>query len=302
MSDTLLVTGAAGHLGRRVLANLLDGHGIEPARLVAVTRDPARLADVAARGVTVRRGDFDDPASLASAFAGANRMLLISTDALDRPGARLAQHRAAIAAAEAAGLDHIVYTSMPNPGDSVVTFAPDHLLTERALSASKLSWTVLRNAWYIENLALTLPSALASGQWVTAAGDGRTAYVSREDCARAAASALAAPSSANAVYDVTGPAAVTVAEVAATVSEILKTPIAVVQVTDDALTQGMIGAGVPGPIAKILTSFDTNARLGKFDLVTDAVQRLTGRPPETLRAWFEANGQSLVPKAVGAST
>lgn len=303
MSDTLLVTGAAGQLGRRVLANLLDGHGIDPARLVAVTRDPAKLADLAARGVTVRRGDFDDPASLPSAFAGVDRMLLISTDALDRPGARVAQHRAAIAAAEAAGVSHVVYTSMPKPDDSVIPFAPDHLSTEQALAASRLGWTILRNAWYVENLSFALPAVLASGKWFTAAGEGRTAYVWREDCARAAASALAASPSANAIYDITGPEALTVAEVAATVGDVLKKSIAVVQVSEDDLAKGMMAAGVPAPLASIFAASDTNVRLGKFDVVTDAVERLTGRKPETLRSWFEMNRQSVLPAgAVGATT
>ena len=170
MSDTLLVTGASGQLGRRVLAHLLDTCAVPPARLIAVTRDPAKLADFAARGVEVRRGDFDDPGSLGEAFKGAGRLLLISTDALDTPGRRLAQHQAAIAAAKTAGVRHIVYTSMPNPDGSPIPFAPDHLGTEQALALSGRGWTILRNAWYFENLAFSLPGALApraseSGMW-----------------------------------------------------------------------------------------------------------------------------------------
>ena len=107
-SPRLLVTGAGGQLGRRVVELLLEA-GVS--NLVAASRDPAKLADLQARGVETRRADFDDPASLPAAFAGVDRLLLISTDSLGAPGHRIAQHRAAIAAAQAAGVSHLVYTS-----------------------------------------------------------------------------------------------------------------------------------------------------------------------------------------------
>ena len=148
--------------------------------------------------------------SLLNAFSGVDRLLLISTDALDRPGRRLAQHRAAVAAAVKAGVKHVVYTSMPNPEPgSRVIFAPDHYGTEQALKESGLSWTILRNAWYAENLAFTLPAALATGKWITSAGEGRIPHIARDDCAEAAAAALASPSTDNARYDITGPEALT---------------------------------------------------------------------------------------------
>jgi NAD(P)H dehydrogenase (quinone) len=295
VSDTLLVTGASGQLGRRVLAHLLDTCAVPPARLIAVTRDPAKLADFAARGVEVRRGDFDDPGSLGEAFKGAGRLLLISTDALDTPGRRLAQHQAAIAAAKTAGVRHIVYTSMPNPDGSPIPFAPDHLGTEQALALSGRGWTILRNAWYFENLAFSLPGALASGKWFTASGDGRIAHLSRNDCARAAAFALAAEPGGTTVYDITGPVAETTAEIAALVSQALGKPIEVVQVSDDDLVRGMVAAGVPEPMAAILASFDTNTRLGRAANVSDAIEKLTGRKPETLRSYLAANSQTFLP-------
>lgn len=295
MSDTLLVTGASGQLGRRVLAHLLETLSISPARLVAVTRSPAKLADVAARGVAVRHGDFDDPASLGPAFAGADRLLLISTDAFDRPGVRIAQHRAAVAAAKDAGVKHVIYTSMPGPEDSPIPFAPDHLGTEQALAASGLGWTVLRNAWYFENLAFSLPRVLETGKWYTSAGDGRTAFLARDDCARVAAHVLAGAGAVNTIYDITGSVALTNAEIAATVSEVLARPVEIVPVSDAELVAGMIAAGVPEPVARIWASFDTATRLGKFAKVTDAVEKLTGKPPETFRAFLAANKALFLP-------
>lgn len=299
-SELLLVTGASGQLGRRVIAHLLDTCGVAPSRLVAVTRNPSKLSDVAARGVDVRRGDFDEPASLGAAFQGVARLLLISTDALERPGARLAQHRAAIAAAKAAGVKHVVYTSIPKADEIPVPFAPDHAGTEQTLVMSGLGWTILRNALYFDNLAFSLPSVLATGKWYSSAADGRIANVSREDCARAAAYALAVRPVANSVYDITGPAALTTSEIAATVSEVLGKPIELVSVSDDDLLLGMVAAGVPEPMARIFVSFDTTTRLGLFSAVSDAVEKLTGRPPEQLRHFLVANrGAFLSPPHEG---
>src|SRR5581483_29727 len=293
MSQKLLVTGAAGHLGQRVIAHLIETHRVPPTRIVAATRNPEKLGALAAAGVTVRRADFDDATSLSTAFAGVDRLLLISTDALDKPGRRLAQHKAAIEAARKAGVKHVIYTSMPNPESSVVTFAPDHLGTERALTASGLGWTVLRNAWYMENLFMALPGVLASGKWFTSSGDGREPYISREDCARAAAAALVSDQTANARYDITGSQAYTRAEVAALVSQVSGKPIEVVQVSDEQLAQGLTAAGIPGFFVPALVSFDTNTRLGYFDLVSDDVRKLTGQAPQSLRDFLAANKAAL---------
>jgi NAD(P)H dehydrogenase (quinone) len=300
-SGLLLVTGASGQLGRRVLAHLLDAGGVAPSRLVAVTRNPAKLADLAARGVAVRPGDFDDPASLGAAFKDADRLLLISTDTLDRPGARLAQHGAAVAAAKAAGVQHIVYTSIPKADEIPVPFAPDHAGTEQIIARSGLGWTILRNALYFDNLAFSLPAMLATGKWYSSAEDGRIANVSREDCALAAAFALAAPQPASTIFDITGPAALTTAEIAATVSEVFGKQIDVVRVSDDDLAKGMVAAGVPEPMARIFVSFDTTTRLGLFAPVSGSVEKLTGRKPESLKDFLFANKQALLSAALAGS-
>lgn len=293
MPSTFLVTGAAGQLGQRAIAHLLDSQHVSPDRVVATTRHPEKLASLSARGVKVRKADFEDPASLAAAFAGVDRMLLISTDAIDRPGRRLAQHKAAIDAARAAGIKRIVYTSMPNPDDSLIPFAPDHLGTEQAIAASGIAWTILRNTWYMENLFMSAPAALASGKWYTSTGGGRAAHVSREDCARAAAAALASEAPGNLRFDISGPQALTLAEIASTLSGVVGKPIEVVQVTDEQLAQGMIAAGVPEFVVPLMVAFDANTRAGKVDIVSNAVEQLTGTPPQTLRAFVTAHKQAF---------
>ncbi|WP_443750269.1 SDR family oxidoreductase [Asticcacaulis solisilvae] len=283
--STLLVTGAAGKLGRHVVNLLLEQGGNT---VIAASRDPSKLADLTAKGAEARRADFDDPASLEAAFKGVDRVLIISTDALGVPGKRLEQHTNAVNAARAAGVKEVVYTSMPNPETSAVLFAPDHLGTEKAIKASGLAYTILRNAWYAENLLHSLPAAFASGNWYTASGDGVIPYVAHDDCARAAAAALSKPA-ANQTLDITGPEAVSPDQMAAIAREVTGKPLNVVKVTDEQLADGLKHAGFPDVLIPTFVSFDTATRQGDFDRVSSDIETLTGRKPETLKAVFEAN-------------
>lgn len=291
MSDKLLVTGASGHLGRLVLDKLL-ANGVAPGRIIATTREPSKLADYAARGIDVRAADFNDPASLAKAFEGAARLALISTDTI---GQRLQQHKNAIAAAKAAGVNHIVYTSMPKPDpESRITFAPEHRGTEEALKETGLGYAILRNAWYQENMFMNLPQVLASGHWYTSAGEGKVSHVSREDCAAALAAALQSDTTESRVYTLTGPEAFTTAEIARMASEATGKPIEVIQLSDDQLAEGMKAAGVPDFLVPFLVGFDANTRLGGADIVTNDVEILTGKKPRPFRAFFDANKVALL--------
>ena len=286
---TFLVTGANGKLGRHVTQLLLDA---KAGTVIAASRDPSKLADLAALGAQTRAADFDNPASLAEAFKGVDRLLLISTDGM-APGQRLAQHSAAIAAAKAAGVGHVVYTSMPKPETSAVSFADDHLGTENTLKASGLPYTILRNSWYQENLFLALPPALKNGQWYSSAGDGRIPHIAHADCARAAAAALIqAP--LNQTFTLTGPELLTTQQIAALASAATGKPLQVVEVTDEQLAGGMKHAGVPDMLIPMLVSFDTNTRQGGFDILTDDVEKLTGQKPSTLQAFLTANAQALL--------
>jgi NAD(P)H dehydrogenase (quinone) len=289
---TLFVTGASGHLGRRVVELLLEkGAG----KVVAGTRKPEKLADLAARGVTVRHADFEDPKGLEAALAGVDRVLIISTDAIDRPGRRLAQHKAAVAAAGAAGVKHAVYTSMPNPETSPVVFAPDHLGTEQALAASGMSWTITRMCWYTDFLIPTLAPAVASGQLIAATGQGGAPYVTREDCAQAAAAALASTETSNRTWNITGPAVVTYAELAKLVSELTGRPVTYVPVDAAERTAQLIAVGTPEPIAKVLVSGQVAIAQGKMGAATTAVKELTWREPLSVREFLSARKAALLP-------
>lgn len=294
MSDRIFVTGASGKLGGAIVRHLLETEGVPASRVVAITRDPAKLGALAAKGVEVRAGNFDDEAELANAFAGAGTVLIVSTDTLDRPGARLAQHLNAVSAARKAGATHLAYTSMfaPEPGNPVA-FAPDHHGTEEAIRASGIGYTIFRNGWYQENLLMSLPAALASGQWYTSAGAGRTSYVLRDDLARAIAAGLAKPVAQNRVLTLSGPEAFTNAEIAAMVAQATGKPLQVVDLTDEQLAGGLKAAGLPEPVIPVFVSFDTATRAGVLADVTPTIETMTGRKPAPLHAWLEANKAAL---------
>ncbi len=293
----VLVTGANGHLGRAVLHHLLETFRIPSTDVIAASRNPSKLVDLAAQGVETRSADFDDEAGLVEAFAGVQRVLIVSTDDLATPGRRLAQHRHAVAAATKAGVEHIAYTSMPNPDKSLVSFAPDHLGTEDGIKASGTPYTIVRNSWYHDNYLVSMPHNLQTGQWFTAMGTGRISNISRDDCGRAAAAVLARPPAGNTTLTLTGPESLTAEEIAERVSQAAGKPLQVVHVSDEQLAGGLAAAGLPDFVVKMLVSTETNVRAGNFDLVTRDFEQLTGQEPQSLADYFrERKAELLNPK------
>jgi NAD(P)H dehydrogenase (quinone) len=285
---TVAITGASGHLGRRTAELVLER--VAPSDLVLLTRTPDQLADLAGRGAVVRRADFDEPESVREALAGVERMLLISAVDL---GHRVQQHRAAIDAAQHAGVRHVLYTSIPNPvPENPAGVVPDHKATEEALRASGLAWTFLRNNLYAEYQVPTAAQAIATGQLVTNAADGRTAFVSRDDCAAAAAAVLTSAGHENTAYDITGPEAVSAEDIAALAGEIGGKDIEVVHVDDDGFVAGLTGAGLPDVAARLYASFGASTRGGFLEGVSSAIQDLTGEAPRSLRTVLtDASGE-----------
>src|ERR1700722_17045883 len=213
----LLVTGASGNLGKAVVAEL---RRLGAKKVIAATRTPGRHPELASLGVEEREADFDRPETLQTAFRGVARLLLVSTDSLHAPDLRIQQHREAIQAAVNAGVEHIVYTSLPNAHPTEGPSIPDdHFWTEVALFESGLNWTILRNNLYTEVILRFAPFALKTGKLVSATQSQGRSYVSREDCARTAATALL-NATGKAIYDVTGPASITHDEIASNVSRL----------------------------------------------------------------------------------
>jgi NAD(P)H dehydrogenase (quinone) len=288
-----IVTGASGQLGSQVIETLL-AQGAEP--LVAITRKPEKLAALRARGVDVRAGDFNDPATLGAAFAGGGRLLIISTDDLE-PGKRLAAHRNAISVAQKAGVSHIVYTSLTNPDESSpITFAADHRETEALIKQTGIPHTILRDCLYTDLFLMSAPQAIGAGALYAAAGDGKAGYVTRADCARAAAAALLTETGST-VRDITGPEAVSHAEVAAILSEVAGKEIPYVPITRDALVEAMVRNGLPEFMADVFSSFDVAIAKGYMDVASDDVEALTGHKAQSVRDFLLASKSALTGQA-----
>jgi NAD(P)H dehydrogenase (quinone) len=303
---TIIVTGATGGFGRAATALLLER--IPPTQLILTTRKPELLADLAARGVSVRQADFDHPDTLGAAFAGGDRMLLISTA---RVGSRVQQHENAARAAVKAGVRHIVYTSIlsADKPDNPAIVKLDHRATELAIEASGAAWTFLRDSQYAEAIAMAvIPPALASGVLPDNAHDGPIAFVSRDDCVASAVGALTTDGHERRAYDITGPELLSFPKAVAMAAQIAGRPIDYRRVSDAQMFAYFDSLGVPrhasddptaGPIpwsSDDMVTFGRSIREGYFNILSDSVLKLTGKAPRSLRSVLEQY-QHTWPKA-----
>jgi len=288
---SILVTGAGGALGRQVCASLLStGHP----RVIAASRAPERLRDLAMAGVEVRHADFDQSTTLDAAFYGVSRALIVSTDALMVPGLRRRQHEAALGAALRQGVRHIAYTSMPDPVRATsIPFALDHAAMEEALRGSGAGWTSLRNSWYQENLLAYLPQIVRDGTWFTAAGTGRIAFVARTDAAAAAATVLATDHAQGAI-DIAGPQALTIEEIAAIVGEGLGRRIRVEHVSPAILQLEMVRQGVDPGVVGMVAMTEATQKAGHFEVSGNPLNTLLGRPSRTLEDFVRIHQRDLL--------
>lgn len=288
----LLVTGASGKLGLKVVSYLLNEFKIAPSQLIVTTRKTEDLTDLVAKGVDVREADFANPSSLEQAFTGADNLLLISIDAI---GQRSELHHNAIKAAEKAGVKHITYTSMPSADNSPVVFAFEHIASEKAITDSAIkNWTVLRNNWYYENLPDFFSSRLQTGTWLTATAQGRIAQISRSDLAYAAASALTQALDGKTTLTLNGPESLTTQEMATKINSVLATSIDVVQLSDEAYKAQLQQFQLPDGLIAMITTMDQHDR-GNLSAGSSAdFEQLTGRKPQTFDTWLQENKSSLL--------
>ena len=276
----IAVTGATGQLGRLVIASLL--RRVPAEQIIAAARTPSKAADLATLGVQVREADYSKAATLAKAFAGATRLLLISSPSIDN---RVAEHKAAIDAAKTAGVELLAYTSVLRADTSTLLVAPDHWATEQYLTASGIAWVLLRHPSYIENYTASLGSALEHGVIAGAAGNGRNSAVTRADLADAAAIVLTTPGRAGKIYELGSDVAFTMAEFAAEVSDQSGTNVIYSDMTQHAYQALLEKVGVPSKFASLIADSDAKAAThGELYTASRDLSGLIGRPTTTLAA------------------
>jgi NAD(P)H dehydrogenase (quinone) len=278
----ITITGAAGKLGRLVAQDVIARVGATGVTLAS--RDLAKLADFAAKGVKTVRADFDDAASLEAAFAGAATVLLISGDTPN--DVRIRQHRAAIDAAKRAKVGRVVYTSFTNPSAaSLFPFAAIHGDSEAYLKASGVPYTILRNNQYAENLANGLTRAVETGTFALPGATGKVAYIARADIAAAAAAVLAGDGHAGKTYELTGPEAVDAFQVGAALAKALGRPINVVDAAPADFAKIFASFGMPPFLIDALLGIYAAAAAGEMAAVSQDAARLTGRAIEPMTAF-----------------
>ena len=276
----ILVTGANGQLGRRIVEQLVARRG-SASGIAASVRYPARAADLAERGIAVRQADFDRPVDLAAAFTGVDKLILVSTDGPKE--VRIGRHRKAIEAARAAGVGHILYTSLIDvAADSPADLAAVHRATEADLAASGVKFTALRNPLYADFLPMTVGAALATGVFQLPAGRGRASFVSRVELAEAAAAAALAPALARQVYQLTGQATHDYHEVAAAVARATGRTVRYQPIGEDAYAEELEASGLPGWLASSMTNIYAAVAAGHFDKASNDFATLVGHPPRPL--------------------
>jgi NAD(P)H dehydrogenase (quinone) len=270
------VSGASGHLGRGVVSELLQRAGGH--EVVAITRTPETVSGPA-QG---RFGDYDRPESLAQAYAGLDRLLIIPTVDPEL-GKKGAQNVAAIDAAVRAGVKHIVFMSAAGARQSEeLALGAPYWRGEQRLIATAPEWTILRMNFYAESFAQMAQASLAQGV-LTGLAENRVAFVARGDVAAAAAGILIGDGHAGATYNATGPERLSGAERAALIAEVTGRPLEFLAITEEQLRFGLTQAGLPVGVVNIVIGIQASFAEGAFDIVTGDVERLGGRPPKPLR-------------------
>lgn len=273
----IVVTAATGHLGRHVVDQLLKR--VPAGEIAVAVRNVEKAADLAARGVDVRYADYEKPESLAEAFRGADKVLLISASEV---GKRLPQHRNAVEAIRNSGAKLLVYTSILKADTSGIGLAKEHLATEEMIRASGVPFVFLRDGWYLENYTEHFGPALQYGAIHGVAGEGKVSAAARADFAAAAVEALTGSGHENQVYELAGDEGFTLAELAAELSRASGKQIVYNDVTPEQYRAILVGAGLPEFVADLFVDWDLAIKRGELVEDSKTLSRLIGRPTTPL--------------------
>lgn len=270
----IAVTGATGHLGALVIDALIS-RGIAAADIVAIVRNEAKAAGLAAKGVQVRVAPYEDEAALTSALEGVDRLVLVSGSEV---GQRLVQHTNIISAAKAADVGFIAYTSLLNLDTSELGLAPEHQGTEKLLADSGIDHALLRNGWYWENYASAIDSGKAAGKFFGAAGDAKVSGAARRDYAEAAAVVVTSDNQAGKVYELAGSPALTYQGIADEVAKVIGSEVTYVNQTVEEYQATLESFGLPAEVAAMFAGMDPIIAKGALYSESTDLQDLIGRP------------------------
>ncbi|HET9501982.1 MAG TPA: SDR family oxidoreductase [Hymenobacter sp.] len=286
----ILVTGATGGLGKAVVENLLKT--VSPGDISVLVRDPAKAAALQAQGVTVKQGDYNDYASLVTAFQGVDKLFLVSGN--DIPN-RVPQHTNAINAAKEAGVQHVVYTSFQRKtedGSSAAAFVAEaHLATEKLLKESGLTYTILKNALYLDVLPLFMGPVLDTNTIYLPAKEGKVPYASRADMGAAGAAVLTGTGHENQSYDISNDTSYSFHDIAKILSDLSGKQIQYASPDAEAFGSALAAAGVPAGIIEMTAGFCVAIEQGEFDFPATDLEKLLGRQPETAEQFLKATYQ-----------
>lgn len=269
----ILVTGATGKLGSKVAEALLKS--VPASQLAVSVRNPEKAEGLRAKGIDVRPGDFDQPESLEAAFAGIDRLLIISTDGDNET--RIRQHTNAVEAAARAKVGFIAYTSIGHASESSMFLAPPHQAAEQAIRKTGIPYSFLRNNWYLENEIPGIQGALAGAPWVTSTGDGKVGWALQQEYAEAAAAVLAGAGHENTVYELSGKL-LTQQEFVSALGSVIGKEVPIQQVDDETYAEIMRSAGLPDFLIPFLVGIQQGIREGALAIESSDFEKLLGRP------------------------
>mgnify|MGYP003365212709 CR=1 FL=1 len=270
----IAITGATGQLGHLAIEKLKER--TEKENLIALVRNTEKAKDL---GIEARLFDYAKPELLADSLKGVDYLFLISSSEV---GQRETQHKNIINAAKDAGVKWIVYTSLLHASTSEMALAPEHVATEKALQESGITYTILRNGWYTENYAGSIPGSIQAGAFIGSAENGKISSATREDYAEAAANVLTTEGHENKIYELAGDIAYTLADLAAEVSKQIGKEIPYVNLSEADFTAALVKIGLPEGFAQILADSDAKAAHGALFSDDKTLSKLLDRPTTLL--------------------
>lgn len=282
----ILITGATGALGSATIDFLLKKTTSD--QIAALVRDPEKATNLRAKGIEIRVGDYNNPASLEAAFRGVDKLLFVSSNDLTN---RAVQHQNVVNAAKSVGVGHVVYTSFDRKtedGSSPVALVADsHLKAEQWLRESGIPYTFMLNGLYADLLPMFLgEKVLETGVVFQPSGSGKAAFTLRNDMAEVAAELLTTEGHAGKSYRIVAEEALSYADIAALLAAQTGKDVQHVSPTVDAYIQTLVGAGVPEGLASFFATFSKAIEVGEFDRTDSDIEQLIGRKPTTVRAFL----------------